>query len=222
MRRLPRFGAPERTVHHATALLMIVCLLTAVCLYLPAVSTLVGRRHLLRTIHLWAGFALPVPVLLGWFSRGFRQDLRRLDRFTPVDRQWLRRRDRRAVRDGTGVLPVGKFNAGQKINAAFVAGSILVMTATGAMLAFPGPWPVPLRTGATFVHDWLFLAVAVMTCGHLWYALRDREALIGMATGSVPQWWARAHHSGWAAEEARRAGGAEPLPNERPSGRVRP
>lgn len=222
MRRLPRFGAPERAVHHATALLMIACLLTAVCLYLPAVSTLVGRRHLWKTIHVWAGFALPLPVLLGLFSRGFRADLRRLDRFTPVDRQWLRRRDRRAVRDGTGVLPVGKFNAGQKINAAFVGGSILVMAATGAMLAFPGPWPLPLRTGATFVHDWLFLAVAAMTCGHLWYALRDREALRGAVTGSVPPWWAAAHHAGWFAEATRRAEGGGSAGNERVSGRVRP
>lgn len=222
MRRLRRFGAPERAVHHATALLMITCLATAACLYFPGLSTLVGRRHLLKTVHLWAGFALPVPLLLGWFSHGFREDVRRLDRFTPVDLQWLRRRDRRAVRDGVGVLPVGKFNAGQKINAAFTAGAVLVMTATGAMLAFPGPWPVSLRTGATFVHDWLFLAVAVMACGHLWYALRDREALAGVLTGSVPRWWADAHHAGWAAEEARRADGGESPRNERSSGRVRP
>ncbi|MEO3784442.1 cytochrome b/b6 domain-containing protein [Actinocorallia sp. B10E7] len=222
MRRLPRFGAPERAVHHVTALLMFACLVTAVCLYFPSVSTLVGRRHLLKTIHVWAGFALPVPILLGLLSRGFREDLRRLDRFTPVDRQWLRRRDRRDVRDGTGVLPVGKFNAGQKINAAFVAGSLLVMLATGTMLAFPGPWPVDLRTGATFVHDWLFLAVAVMTCGHLWYALRDREAMAGMLTGSVTARWAAEHHAGWLAEETCQTDHEESPRNERPSGPVRP
>ncbi|GAA2730394.1 cytochrome b/b6 domain-containing protein [Actinocorallia aurantiaca] len=222
MSRLPRFGVPERTAHHVTALLMLVCLATAVCLYLPAVSTLVGRRNLLKTIHIWTGFSLPLPVLLGVISRGFREDLRRLDRFAPVDWQWLRRRDRRDVRDGAGVLPVGKFNAGQKINAAFVAGSVLVMLATGTMLAFPGPWPVSLRTGATFVHDWLFLAVAVMTCGHLWYALRDREAMRGMITGSVSARWAAEHHAGWFAEASRQADREESPRNERTSGRVRP
>lgn len=218
MRRLPRFGRPERAVHHATALLMIVCLATAACLYFPALSTLVGRRHLLKTIHLWAGFGLPVPIVLGWLSRALREDLRRLNRFTSVDWEWLRRRDRRAVRDGVGVLPVGKFNAGQKLNAAFVAGAILIMLATGTMLAFPGPWPVSLRTGATFVHDWLFLGIAVITAGHLWYALRDRGALTGMITGSVRPDWAAEHHAGWFREN----GGGESPPSEQSSGRVRP
>ena len=218
MRRLPRFTRPERAVHHATALLMLLCLATAVCLYFPAVSTLVGRRHLLKTIHLWAGFALPVPLLLGWLSRAFRRDLRRLNRFTPADWEWLRRRDRRDVRDGVGVVAVGKFNAGQKINASFTAGAVLVMLATGTMLAFPGPWPVPLRSGATFVHDWLFFAITVMTAGHLWYALRDRDALSGVFTGSVPARWAAEHHAAWFREEDE----GRSSRNDRPSGRVRP
>ncbi|MFC7729377.1 cytochrome b/b6 domain-containing protein [Actinomadura keratinilytica] len=176
--RLLRFTRAERWVHHATALLMLACLVTALLLYVPALSSAVGRRDLIRPLHTWCGFALPVPVLVGLLSRAFRADLRRLNRFGPHDGEWLRRADRRAVRRvgglDRGVVPVGKFNAGQKLNAAFTAGAILVMLGTGAMLAFPGPWPVHWRTGATFVHDWLFLVVAVVTAGHLWYALRDR------------------------------------------------
>ncbi|GAA4073121.1 cytochrome b/b6 domain-containing protein [Actinomadura miaoliensis] len=199
--RLPRFTRAERWVHHATALLMLVCLVTALLLYVPGLSAAVGRRDLIRPLHVWCGFALPVPVLLGLVSRAFRADLRRLDRFGPHDREWLRRADRRAVRRvgglDRGVVPVGKFNAGQKLNAAFTAGAILVMLGSGAMLAFPGPWPVHWRTGATFVHDWLFLAVALVTAGHLWYALRDRGALTGMLTGHVDRAWAARHHPAW-------------------------
>jgi formate dehydrogenase subunit gamma len=203
--RLARFTARERAVHHATALLMIICLVTAACLYVPAVATYVGRRELIKPIHILAGFSLPVPMLLGWLSRAFRADLRALNRFGPHDWEWLRRQDRRAVRNGRGVVPVGKFNAGQKLNAAFVAGAILVMLGTGAMLTFPNPWPGAWRTGATFVHDWLTLAIFVMFLGHLWYALRDPGALRGMATGRVPRDWAARHHPAWLDDQERRA-----------------
>jgi cytochrome b subunit of formate dehydrogenase len=205
--RLIRFTGGERAVHHATALLMIICLGTAACLYVPAIATYVGRRDLIKPIHIAAGFALPVPMLLGWLVRAFRADLRALNRFGPHDWDWLRRRDRRAVVDGRGVVPVGKFNAGQKLNAAFVAGAIWVMLGTGAMLTFPDPWPGAWRTGATFVHDWLTLAIFVMFLGHLWYALRDRGALTGMWTGHVPREWAARHHPGWLDDQERHTRG---------------
>lgn len=197
MNRLPRFSRTERAVHHATGLLMIICLVTAAALYIPAVSTAVGQRGLIKPIHIWAGYALPVPIILGWLSRAFRDDLRRLNRFSPADWEWLRRQDRRAVSDGVGVVAVGKFNAGQKLNAAFVGGAIMIMLATGTMLTFPSPWPDDWRTGATFVHDWLTLGIFILFLGHLWYALRDKGALIGLATGSVTPEWAARHHAGW-------------------------
>jgi formate dehydrogenase subunit gamma len=201
---LARFTGRERAVHHATALLMIICMATAACLYVPAIATYVGRRELIKPIHILAGFALPVPMLLGWMTRAFRADLRALNRFGPKDWEWLRRQDRRKVRHGRGVVQVGKFNAGQKLNAAFVAGGILVMLGTGTMLTFPNPWPGVWRTGATFVHDWLTLAIFVMFLGHLWYALRDRTALTGMLTGRVPRDWAARHHPGWLDDQERR------------------
>jgi formate dehydrogenase gamma subunit len=202
--RLPRFALPERAVHHGTAILMIVCLVTAACLYVPPISAAVGRRELIRTVHVVAGFALPLPILAGLLSAAFRADLRRLNRFTVHDRDWLRRADRRDVVDGEGVIPVGKFNAGQKLNAAFVAGSILVMLGTGVMLTYPDPWPDALRTGATFVHDWLTLGIFVMFLGHLWYALNDAGALAGMWSGHVDRSWAARHHPAWLAEQSSR------------------
>lgn len=202
--RVPRFTWPERTVHHGTALLMIVCLVTAACLYVPPISAAVGRRELIKTVHIVAGFALPLPILLGWLSAAFRADLRRLNRFTVHDRDWLRRADRREVVDGEGVIPVGKFNAGQKLNAAFVAGAILVMLGTGVMLTYPDPWPDSWRTGATFVHDWLTLGIFVVFLGHLWYALNDPGALAGMWSGRVDRAWAARHHPAWLAEHPQR------------------
>jgi formate dehydrogenase subunit gamma len=192
-----RFERPVRWVHQVTAVLMLACLATAAVLYVPALAETVGRRHLVRLIHIYAGFGLPVPALLGWASRAFRDDLRRLNRFSPADWAWLRGRDRRATAGGRGIHPVGKYNVGQKLNAAFSAGAILVMLGTGAILTFPHPWPDSVRGGATFVHDWLFFAIFVVVAGHLWYALRDRGSLGGMFLGHVPEDWAARHHPAW-------------------------
>ena len=198
-----RFTRAVRSVHHATAVLMLICLATAAMLYVPALAEAVGRRHLIRTIHVVAGFGLPVPALLGWASRAFRADLRRLNRFSPADWAWLRGRDRRATVGGRGIHAVGKFNAGQKLNAAFIGGAILVMLGSGTILTFPHPWPDSLRTGATFVHDWLTFAIFAVVLGHLWYALRDRGALTGMFLGHVPDDWAARHHAAWLDEQER-------------------
>lgn len=193
--RVHRFSLAERWVHRTTAWLMLLCVATAACLYLPQLAELVGRRHLVVTVHEWSGLLIPVPLLAGLVSRALRADLSRLNRFGPHDRQWLRavrRRDRRP-----GSRPAGKFNAGQKLYAAWIAGAVLVMTGTGLLMWFTGLAPLVWRTGATFVHDWLALAIGIVLAGHMAMALAAPEARRGMRTGSVERHWARAEHPLW-------------------------
>ena len=180
-------------MHQATAVLGLTCLATAAALYLEPVAEIVGRRALIVQIHVWSGLALPAPVLLGWASRAVRSDYRLLNRWTRVDREWLARRDRR-----TAGLPVGKFNAGQKLNASLSAGGGLVLLGTGVVLAYGRHWPLDLRIGATFVHDWTAFAVLVLVVGHVWFATHDADALRGIRTGRVPVGWALHEHPVWA------------------------
>ena len=41
------------------------------------------------------------------------------------------------------------------------------------------PFPIDLRTGATFVHDWFAFFIWVAVIGHIWFAFADPEALRG-------------------------------------------
>jgi formate dehydrogenase subunit gamma len=201
--RIARFSRAELWIHRSFAVLMGVAMLTAAMLYWGPLSTLVGRRDLVETVHLISGLLLPVPLLVGFAASGaFRADVRRLSRFLPGDRAWLRSSDRR-----TGRYPSGKFNAGQKLNAAFVLGAVVVLLGTGLMLYFFDLWPDDIRTGATFVHDAFAAAVVVVTVGHLWMAWRHPLAREGLRTGSVPRSWAMREHALWAAEQ--------PAPSER-------
>jgi formate dehydrogenase subunit gamma len=190
---LRRFDRVERVVHRSVAVLMIACIVTAAILYNGSLEIRLGHRHIVELIHVYCGFALPVPILVGFVSRTYRDDVRRLNRFAPTDWRWLRSRTRR-----DGAIRVGKFNAGQKLNAALTTGAILVLLGTGTLMYFVGLVRLSRRTGATFVHDWFALALGLLVLGHIYFAMKDREARRGMRTGSVSVSWARDEHAAWA------------------------
>ncbi|WP_425519850.1 cytochrome b/b6 domain-containing protein [Streptomyces yatensis] len=203
--RVRRFSPAERWIHRTTALLLGVCVFSAGCLYLPELAELVGRRALVVTVHEWSGILTPLPALLGLASRAFRADLTRLNRFGPHDRRWLsaalRRDHRRQER------PAGKFNAGQKLYAGYIAGAVMVMAGTGLLMWFTDLAPLVWRTSATFVHDWLALAIGIVLLGHIGKAYADPEARRGMRTGKVERAWAAREHPLWHTDEDAADGG---------------
>jgi len=190
-----RFGAAQRWVHRTTAALMGVCVVTAAFLYIPQFAELVGRRELVVRVHECAGLALPVPVLVGLVSRHFRADIGHLNRFGPHDRIWLRAALRRDKRRSS--RPAAKFNAGQKIYAAWIAGASLVMLGTGLIMWFTHLTPIMWRTSATFVHDWLALTIGIVLAGHIGMAIGDPQARSGLRTGRVDREWAEREHPLW-------------------------
>lgn len=189
---LTRFSRAERAVHWTLTVLMLVCIATAAILYNGAIGLAVGHRRLVELVHVYSGFAIPVPLLAGLGFAAYRADLRRLNRFTPADWAWLRSRTRR-----DGSIGVGKFNAGQKLNAAITAGSIVVLLGSGLLMFFPDIARLSWRTGATLVHDWFALGLGLLVGGHLAKAARDPESRRGMRTGQVSRGWALEQHREW-------------------------
>lgn len=195
-----RFDRVERWLHWTNAALFLVLLATGMTLYVGSLAALVGRRVLVKDVHVISGLALPVPLLLayaGSWRDGLRRDVRRLARWSSDDRRWLRSLGRR------GRARLGKFNAGQKLNAIFVAGCIPLMLVTGAIMRWFEPFPLAWRTGATFVHDWVALALLVVIVGHIGKALREPAALRSMRSGRMPVAHVEAAHPRWWQEVAR-------------------
>jgi formate dehydrogenase subunit gamma len=198
-----RFTTPARALHWATAAAVLTCAVTGLILYVGPLTALVGRRVLVKDVHVIAGLSMPIPILLAYLGpwrRGVRPDIRRLARWDTGDRRWLRSRGREA-RD-----EVGKFNGGQKANAAFVVGMIPLMLVSGSIMRWFEPFPVEYRTGATFVHDWTAIFTWFVVAGHIGFALNDPGSLRGMVTGWVTRRWAAYHHPRWAAEVEDEAG----------------
>ena len=198
-RYIRRFSRTERALHWFHASAFFVLLASGLVLYVPALSERVSRRPLIKDIHIytaiaWAG-ALLLVVLVG-DRRGLRRALRELDLFDADDRRWLR--GRRA--------PQGRFNAGQKLNAALTA-AIAVLFALSGFLLWYGERDTRFRFARTIlVHDGLMYVSIALVAGHLYLSLvhrTTRHALRGMTLGSVTEEWAREHHAKWVAAQSR-------------------
>lgn len=206
-----RFDRTERWLHWGNATLFLVLLATGMTLYVGPLSALVGRRTLVKDVHVLSGLALPVPLLLaysGSWRAGLRRDVRRFARWSSDDRRWLASLGRR------GRSRLGKFNAGQKLNAIFVAGCIPLMLATGSIMRWFEPFPLAWRTGATFVHDWLALTLLAVVIGHIGKALAEPIALRSMRRGTMPVSHVRTHHPRWWREVEALEGAAGEPPGE--------
>jgi formate dehydrogenase subunit gamma len=191
--RIKRFSRTERALHwvHATAFFAL--LATGLVLYVPRLSEALGRRPLFKDLHVYIAVAwivLIVAVVAFGDRSGLRRTARELDLFDEDDRRWLRNRH----------APQGRFNAGQKLNAAITAALAVVFAVSGGLL-WLGERDTTFRFASTIlVHDGLMYVSLALVLGHLYLALiypATRHSLRGITTGSVDVEWARRHHAKW-------------------------
>lgn len=170
-----RFSSAEIAVHAVFTTLVLIAIGSAALLWYDPLAQWFGRREVVTKVHLVVGLLLPVPLLLGSLSGAFRRDARQLERFTDDDRQWLRASDRRS-----GRIRVERFNAGQKLNAAFTLGAVLVLFGTGMIMgSVLWSWPAHYRVGASWVHDWAALGLTIAVVGHVYFVVRHRRGDAG-------------------------------------------
>ena len=130
------------------------CSRPGLCLYLPSLAEAVGRRPLLKDIHVYTALAwiaaLALIVLAG-DRRRLLATAREIDRFDDDDIAWLK----------AGGAPQGRFNAGQKINAIVTAALAVLFAITGFFLWYGERDHTFRLRNALLVHDWLMYVVAV-------------------------------------------------------------
>jgi formate dehydrogenase subunit gamma len=188
-----RFTRSERAVHWVHAAAFFVLLGTGLILYVPRLSSAVGRRPEVKAIHIYTAIAwalaLALVVALG-DRASLRRSARELDLFDRDDRLWLRRMPR----------PQGRFNAGQKVNAALTAAFALLFVVSGFLL-WLGERDNTYRFASTILlHDGLMYVSLVLLVGHLYLAVihpTTRHSLRGITRGTVRRDWARRHHAKW-------------------------
>jgi formate dehydrogenase subunit gamma len=182
--RIARWSRTERAFHWVHASAFLVLLGSGLCLYLPSLAEAIGRRPLLKHIHIytaaaWA-VALVVIVVFG-------------DRRSLV----------RSAREVDYLRTDSRMNKGQKLNTLLVAVFAILFAVSGFDLWY-GERDTRFRfTNALLIHDWLMYASLVLFLGHLYYALilpSTRHSLNGITRGWVRRDWAERRHPEWVAE----------------------
>jgi formate dehydrogenase subunit gamma len=197
-RELVRFDLTERLVHWALAVIVIVLLATGAELWFRVLSVTFGHRALVEEIHVYVGLAIPAPLLvgaLGPWRKALLADLRRLNHWPSGEARWFKPGGRRPR--------IGKFNPGQKLNAALLGGALLLMIGTGILMRWASPSLLRFQRGATTVHDLGFVLIGVLVAGHIVMALTHPEAMRSMVHGRVSEAWAKLHAPRWLDEERR-------------------
>jgi len=191
--RLARFSRTERALHWVHASAFLVLLASGLCLYLPTLAELLGRRPLLKDIHVYtalAWLAALALVLLAGDRRRLLATAREIDRFDADDLAWLRGRR----------TPQGRFNAGQKINAIVTAALAVLFAITGFFLWYGERDHAFRLQNALVVHDWLMYISFFLLLGHVYLSLvhpSTRHSLSAITRGWVRRDWAERHHRKW-------------------------
>src|SRR5213595_1203773 len=104
-RYVERFTLTERLLHWIHASAFFVLLGSGLVLYLPSLATAVGRRPLVKDVHIWTALAwlgAIVAIILLGNRRALARTLREIDVFDRDDRRFLA---------GSIDAPQGRFNA---------------------------------------------------------------------------------------------------------------
>ena len=193
--RILRFTRTERAVHWVQATTFLLLLISGFVLALPQFEATIGHRELLREIHLTSAFFFffgPAIVALSGDRQSIRRDVHEVDRWDADDVRWL--------------LPVGekppqgRFNAGQKLNAIFVAWSTVTFTITGLIMWQNRRFDTALVSQANTIHTALAYIALGAFLGHVFLATvypSTRPALRGIIEGTVRADWAEHHHVKW-------------------------
>lgn len=205
-----RFDLPSRLIHWSLAVPFLLLLLTGLTNYAPRLKAvqLAGFR-LFAWAHVVLGFAMVVvalAVLLALLrSRALRTEAATLADLTDADQRWLEHRARTLLGAREADPPVGRFNAGQKLNALVSAAATAALLATGVLLGvnYVRKDLLDVATvNAMFPwHTAVALATLPLVLGHIYLAAlhpATRESLRGMTRGVVRRDWAARHHPRWA------------------------
>jgi formate dehydrogenase subunit gamma len=198
-----------RIAHWALAITFLLLLLTGFTNYVPELKAMeVSGGRLWGWVHVVLGFltlGLSVVIVLSLFvSRSLRKEVRELSTVTLDDYLWLQQQGLRLTGESAPAPPVGKYNAGQKVNAVASAVGTAGLLGTGAVLGVN--YFSKSVLGADFVanlfpwHTLLAIAMVPLVVGHIYLAAirpSTREALRGMTVGVVRREWARRHHPAW-------------------------
>jgi formate dehydrogenase subunit gamma len=205
-RLIQRYTDRERVNHWSIVLLFLVAAFSGLALFHPSLwflSAFVGGGNWARILHPFFG----VLMFLGFGLLALK--LWRDNRWTAVDREWMRHARPMLRGDRHELGRAGKYNAGQKAVFWLFALCLLVLLVTGVLFwqpYFAPAVPVTLKRLAVLLHAIAAFVLVLGVIVHVYAAIWVKGSVRAMTRGTVTEAWAREHHPLWHAGSA-----AEPV-----------
>ncbi len=195
---LPRYARSDRVNHWIVAICFVLLSLSGLAFFHPAFfffSVVLGGPVWARILHPFLGVVLSVAFVflaVRFWTENYLK---------PVDIAWLKRIDE-VINNGAGPdqLPVGKYNAGQKLMFWSMVVSVAFLLLSGILIwraYFAGYFPiVVVRTGMVIHMLAAFVGILSLIV-HVYAAIWVKGTIRAMTRGNVEAAWAKHHHPAW-------------------------
>ena len=195
---IPRYKSSDRVNHWIVAICFVVLTLTGLAFFHPAfffLSAVLGGPVWARILHPFIGVVLFFSFV--FLSMRVWKD----NFFTPVDFAWLKR-IKEVINNGHGPdqLPIGKYNAGQKLMFWSMIGSVAVLLISGLVIwrvYFSGYFPIVVVRLAMVLHMLAAFIGIISLITHVYAAIWIKGTVRAMTRGNVEADWAKQHHPEW-------------------------
>jgi formate dehydrogenase subunit gamma len=201
---IQRYGASDRANHWVVAILFVILSLTGLAFFHPSyffLTNVLGGPVWARILHPFLGIVMAISFVF-LARRVWRENF-----IKPVDLQWLKMIDE-VINNGDGPdkLPIGKYNAGQKLMFWTMVGSVIALVLSGIVIwrsYFAEFFPIPVIRVAMVIHMLAGFTGILALIIHVYAAIWVKGTLRAMTRGSVEANWAKHHHPEWYKEQTR-------------------
>lgn len=190
-----------RFCHVFIVILFILTALSGLSLFFPsnkAFGLVLGTPQLVRELHPFLG-GIVFILLMFMLIRLAHHNIPNRD-----DVRWLKHINHIIAGKEPEDIPIGKYNAGQKILFWCIMSLISVLMITGIIMwrrYFAQYFPIDILRLAIFFHSLAAIGLILLIIGHAYMAFWVKGSVKGMISGYVSRAWARKNHFKWYHDE---------------------
>lgn len=193
-----RYATSDRVNHWIVAICFVLLSLSGLAFFHPSyffLSNILGGPVWARILHPFMGIVLFLSFV-GLSLRVWKEN-----KFKPVDVEWLKRIDE-VINNGDGPdkLPIGKYNAGQKLMFWSMVWSVAFLLVSGIVIWrawFAEYFPIVVVRLGVVIHMLAAFIGIVSLIVHVYAAIWVKGTLRAMTRGNVDAAWAKHHHPEW-------------------------
>lgn len=200
-----------RFCHICMIVLFILTAFSGLSFFFPSIpffSLFLGTPQLSRVVHPILGCIIFV-LLLFMFINLVRHNL-----IHKNDLLWLKNIKNVMKGEEDESIPIGKYNAGQKILFWCIMCLITILLITGLIMwrrYFSEYFSINVIRAAIFIHSVAAICLIMLIIGHIYMAIWVKGSIKGMISGYVSRAWALKNHSKWYHDEMEKVYNKEEL-----------